>query len=359
MNNAYVTAETPVTIIQKKLARIEVLDVLRGIALLGIFLMNIEYFNRPLQQFGDGIPASTKAIDYTIAWLTEIFVTGKFWVLFSLLFGMGFVVMRTQAQLDGRPFQALYLRRTIALLIFGLLHILALWSGDILHSYALVAFVLMWLPVMSTRASAMFGAGLYLLPASLLLISSTIMGPLPASDIEKYAAESIDNAAQALQAAKIYSSGAYGAVVQQRWLDFMHMLDYEFFVFISALGIFLIGASIMHSGRLLNLIANRNFFLKSLLVFGLLAACLIGLAQHYSGHKPMSPERMMNQALTTIGNLPLSLFYLSTIAYLMSFTFGSKILGVLAPAGKMALTNYLMQSLIGSLVFYGYGLGLW
>ena len=64
---------------------------------------------------------------------------------------------------------------------------------------------------------------------------------------------------------------------------------------------------------------------------------------------------MIEQALMMMGNLPLSLFYLSTIAFAMSYMSGSKVLGLLAPAGKMALTNYLMQSLIGSLVFYGYG----
>lgn len=359
MNSTSINVEIPIAAAPKKLARIEVLDVLRGFALLGIFLMNIEYFNRPFQEFGQGIPPGTIGLDYLIARLTEIFVTGKFWVLFSMLFGMGFVVMQTQARLDGRPFKAIYLRRTIALLIFGLLHIALLWSGDILHSYALVAFVLIWLPLMSVRASSWIGASLYLAPAFLLLMSGMMMGFLPEEELKKVAIGEGENTQSALEAAKIYASGDYAAVVQQRLLDFLHVLTFEPFVLISAFGVFLMGAAIMRSGRLLDLKANRNFLLKATIYCGLLASTLIGLASLFNGHNVMTPRGMLEQALMMMGNLPMSLFYLSAIAYAMSFVSGTKILRLLAPAGKMALTNYLMQSLIASTVFFGYGLGFW
>ncbi len=359
MDKHLINTEVPVSAVPKKIARIEVLDVLRGFALLGIFLMNIEYFNRPLQEFGEGIPAATIGWDYAVARLTEIFITGKFWVLFSMLFGMGFVVMQTQAALDGRAFKFLYLRRTMGLLIFGLLHIALLWSGDILHSYALVAFVLMCLPLMSLRACALMGVTLYLGPACLLLLSSISIRFLSEAELQKIAVESADNANLAIQAAHTYASGNYWQVVNQRLSDFWHMLSYEQYVFIGALGIFLIGAAIMRSGRLLDLKANRKFFLNSSMGCALLAALPIGIANAVYGHSFMTSQGMLEQALMTIGNLPLSLFYLSGIAYAMSFASGRKVLGLLAPAGKMALTNYLMQSLIASTVFFGYGFGLW
>ncbi len=359
MNSVNIDTEIIDAVTPQKLARIEVLDVLRGFALLGIFLMNIEYFNRPLQEFGEGIPATTFGWDYTVARLTEIFVTGKFWVLFSMLFGMGFVVMQTQAALNGREFKLLYLRRTIALLIFGLLHIVLLWSGDILHSYALVAFVLMCMPLMSLRACGLIGVMLYLTPACLLFLSSVSMAFLPEAELKKIAVEFADNANYAVQAANAYAQGNYWEVVRQRLSDFLHMLSFEPYVFIGALGIFLIGAAIMRSGRLLDLKANRSFFLKSMVVCALLAAGTIGIANSVHGHSMMTSQGMLEQALMTIGNLPLSLFYLCSIAYAMSFVSGSKVLRLLAPAGRMALTNYLMQSLIASTVFYGYGLGFW
>jgi len=359
MDSSAVTAEAPAQALPQKLARIEALDVLRGFALLGIFLMNIEYFNRPFQEFGMGIAANTTGIDFLVARLTEIFVTGKFWVLFSMLFGMGFVVMQTQADLDGRPFHAIYIRRTIALMAFGLLHVALLWSGDILHSYALVAFVLMWLPTLSVRASNFIGACLYLAPAFLSLVSGAVLSFLPEEELNKMLAQSSESAKSTLEVARVYSDGSFAEVMRQRGLDFLHLLSFEPFVFISAFGIFLIGAGTMRSGRLLDLKANRHFFLQAMIYSGLLAAAFIGLANLFHGHGAMEPKGMIEQALMMMGNLPLSLFYLGTIALAMSYVSGNKILGLLAPAGKMALTNYLMQSLIGSLVFYGYGLGMW
>ena len=88
--------------------RIEALDVVRGFALLGIFLMNIEFFNRT-----------------------------------TLLFGMGFAVMMTRAQQAGREFKIVYLRRVLALAVFGAAHYILLWQGDILFSYAVAALMLM------------------------------------------------------------------------------------------------------------------------------------------------------------------------------------------------------------------------
>jgi len=359
MNNPFITAEIPATTSLKKIARIEVLDVLRGFALLGIFLMNIEYFNRPIQEFGQGIPAATVGLDYTIARLIEIFVTGKFWVLFSLLFGMGFVVMQTQLTQDGRPFEAIYLRRTAALMVFGLLHTAFLWPGDILHSYALVAFVFMWLPFISVPANGFLGVGFYCAPAFMLLLSGLMSSSMTADQVAAAAKDSADTAELAMQAARVYSAGDYWQVTQQRWQDFMLMLNYETFVFIGAFGIFLIGAGIMRSGRLLDLKGNRSFFLKAMAATAVMAAAFIGSAQLFSGEGMSDNEGMIADALMMFGNLPLSLFYLCTIAFAMSSAIGSKTLGLLAPAGKMALSNYLMQSLIASSVFYGYGLGLW
>ena len=359
MNSTIITAEIPVATTRRELQRIEVLDVLRGFALLGIFLMNIEYFNRPFQEFGMGIPAGTVGLDYLVARLTEILVTGKFWVLFSMLFGMGFVVMQTQASVDGRPFEPIYLRRTAALMVFGLLHITLLWSGDILHSYALVAFVLMWLSPMSVRASSVIGVMLYSAPALLMMLSGILMGLLPEQELKKMAAESTSVVSEAAQAANVYAHGDYSEVMNQRLQDFLHTLSFEPFIFLGAFGAFLIGAAIMRSGQLLDLKANRGFFIKAMSVYGLAAGLLMGVAQIFAGHSMMTGPGMIYESLKMLGNLPLSLFYLSAIAFAMSFISVGRVLSLLAPAGKMALTNYLVQSLIASTVFFGYGLGYW
>jgi len=123
--------------------RIQTLDVIRGFALLGIFLMNIEWFNRPIAELGSGVPAGLAGLDLAAAWLIHTFVSSKFWPMFSLLFGMGFAVMLQRARAKGSAFVATYARRTAALAAFGLLHGVLLWPGDILFAYAVTAAALL------------------------------------------------------------------------------------------------------------------------------------------------------------------------------------------------------------------------
>lgn len=119
--------------------RIEALDVVRGFALIGICIMNVEWFNRAIADLGRGINPSLTGLDFVISYITQYFVTGKFWTIFSLLFGMGFAVMLTRADQAGRSFLLPYLRRILALAAFGACHQIFLWSGDILFSYSVAA----------------------------------------------------------------------------------------------------------------------------------------------------------------------------------------------------------------------------
>ncbi len=119
--------------------RIQALDVVRGFALIGIFLMNIEFFNRATTAIGSGMPLGLTGLDWFASWFVAYFVQGKFWTIFSLLFGMGFAVMLTRAERAERDFLGPYLRRILALAVFGAAHYIFLWSGDILFSYAVAA----------------------------------------------------------------------------------------------------------------------------------------------------------------------------------------------------------------------------
>ena len=119
--------------------RIQALDVVRGFALIGIFLMNVEFFNRPLQEIGQGLPAGATGLDWLAGFLVYVLVQGKFWTMFSLLFGMGFAVMLSRAERAGRNFMRPYLRRIAALAVFGVLHNIFIWGGDILFSYSVAA----------------------------------------------------------------------------------------------------------------------------------------------------------------------------------------------------------------------------
>jgi uncharacterized membrane protein YeiB len=122
--------------------RIGVLDALRGFALIGILLMNIEWFGRALSGLGT-FDTTLTGLDHAAGWLVRCFIEGKFYKLFALLFGMGFAVMLLRARQTGRPFGAWFTRRMLVLLAIGLLHMVFLWGGDILHDYAFAGLVML------------------------------------------------------------------------------------------------------------------------------------------------------------------------------------------------------------------------
>ena len=101
----------------------------RGFALLGIMLMNIEFFNRTTHGITEGMPIGLRGWDWATSWFIAYFVQGKFWTIFSLLFGMGFAVMLTRVERAGRDFLWPYLRRIGALAVFGAAHYIFLWDA--------------------------------------------------------------------------------------------------------------------------------------------------------------------------------------------------------------------------------------
>lgn len=166
----------PVSMAPVKTAeRIAVIDVVRGFALIGIFLMNIEFFNRSISEIGQGMPSGLTGWDWIASYFVAYFVAGKFWTIFSLLFGMGFALMLTRSEDKGQHFLTLYLRRILALAAFGLMHHILIWPGDILVSYAVGAACLL-LTLFAPVWWFLGLIGLSLLP--LLLLDWDVFGAL-------------------------------------------------------------------------------------------------------------------------------------------------------------------------------------
>ena len=131
--------------------RIHALDIVRGFALIGIFLMNVEWFSRPISELGTGVDMRLTGMDYAASWFIYTFVQGKFWTMFSLLFGMGFAVMLGRAETTDRSFMTPYLRRIVGLFLFGSAHYVFVWTGDILHNYAVTALALLLIATRSWK----------------------------------------------------------------------------------------------------------------------------------------------------------------------------------------------------------------
>lgn len=324
--------------------RIVALDVIRGFALFGIFLVNIEWFTRPWQELGEGMQAGTAALDHAVDWGVYLAARSKFWLLFSLLFGMSFATMSERFAATGRDFRGMYLRRSALLLVIGLAHALLLWPGDILHSYALAALWLLLAHRMQPSTQLGLGISIYV-GLSLLAMAGGLL--LAAAE----PAVSTD-AAEAAAAARIYADGDYVAITAQRARDFFGvLLVHDIDIVPAAFAVFLCGAWFVRTGRIGDVAANVGFF-RALSVAGLsIGAALTAVLL-------FGPQAIAGGVLL-LGSAAIALGYLGTLAWLLARPATAPLVAWLAPVGRMALSNYLLQSLLASSIFYGYGLGQW
>lgn len=346
--------------------RIETMDVLRGWALLGILLMNIEAFVGPMMAAITGLDPALTGVDRIADAAIYILVQGKFYLLFSLLFGMGFAVMMARAEATGRPFVALYLRRTFALLAIGLVHLIVIWSGDILTVYALIALAMLvlfrhvptaYLPWCALGFHAMawlFSAG------PLLLGAMARLAPGAADGMDKIMqAEAASMQAQIAAERVVLGSGTFLEALAHRAAEAPTMLFFLLFAGGQILGMFLLGMWFVRSGA----IAEPARFPR---LYAWLRWCAlpVGLAMTLVSFRlmPTAEYTVVTFAngfatlLVMVGALLMCLGYLAWIQKGLATSL-APVLRAVAPAGRMALTNYLMQSVICTLLFYNYGLG--
>ena len=346
--------------------RIENLDVLRGFALLGILLMNVEAIVGPLTAAGTGLDPRLTGADRWVDALIYFFVQGKFFMLFSLLFGMGFAVMSQRAQNAGRPFAGIFWRRGLVLLGIGLVHALLIWSGDILHTYALLSFFLLAFRDVSGRWLVGLAIAAFLAPLGLMLLLG-VMGSLMQSmpelstaweqamgDQSKMVAGLIEGQRQA------FGSGSYLDATLQRAEDLSFALLNLMVLGPLIFGIFLLGSWFVKTGAMVRPQEFTRLFRT--MRWGLLPAGLTLMLASFALQPTQDPAAIDLTSstvfcLSMLASVMMCLGYAAWIVRGMQSPAWAGRLAWLAPAGRMALTNYLMQSLVCTLIFYGYGLG--
>ncbi len=349
--------------------RLQTLDVLRGFALLGVFLMNIEWFSRPLLELGTGVDTSGGPLDDLAAWGVAWLVQGKFWALFSLLFGMGFSVMSMRAEAAGRGFYGPYLRRVLALGAFGAAHAILLWPGDILFTYAVTALVLLGLrafqrALMPTAPLAlrwMAGGGLWVCLAGLYVLLALLLMVAP---VPPQAGGADPFTALAAEAPRVYAEGSYAEVTAFRLREWVLIAGFGLMSILPmALAMFLIGGWYIRSGAMRDPAAHRGLWRRHAWIGLPLGAGLAAVGLSIAdGVSPMAPDGagMLAMAIGFFASLALMLGYVGALTLAsLSPRLGPWLQAWLAPAGRMALTNYLTQSLVASSVFFGYGLGFY
>lgn len=348
--------------------RIQSLDILRGFALFGILLVNIEGIVGPLTASLGGTDLSLANINRWADAGIYILAQGKFYTIFSLLFGMGFGIVFARAQAAGRSFSTLFLRRLAALAIIGLMHAILVRAGDILVAYAV--FGLFLFLFRNTPQSRLPGYGLFLYFAPVVLtvmagylMSLVMADPVVAAQVQT-ALQGQQEAFSASIAAQraAFGAGSYPDAVAQSIADFRMVWSYMFIAGWQILGLFVLGLWFIRSGA----IADPHNY-PGLYAFLRWVGLPLGLVLMVTSFV-MLPENEFNRmdlpfaiatALNLTGSLFMSLGYVAIILRGLASSWWAPRLKCLAPAGRMALTNYLLQSVVGALIFNNYGLGFY
>lgn len=342
--------------------RIEAMDILRGFALLGILLMNLEGFVGPVMASGSGLDPALTGMDRTVDLLVYVLVQGKFYTLFSLLFGMGFAVMSERAEQARRPFAGVYWRRGLVLLAIGVIHALFIWAGDILMMYALCSFLLLAFRTLPYRWYVGMGLVAYVMPIGFMYLMGAMGSLLGGTDGWDKAMGQIGVQMQTLIESEraAYGSGTYTEATLQRLKSTgMALSNITMFGFI-VFGMFLIGAWFVRSGAIARprefprLYAGLRWVALPVGLLAMLGSVALEPTMDFAAFDLRIATAF---ALQMTANLLMCLGYVAWIMRALEARVWQRPLSLLAPAGRMALTNYLMQSLVCTWIFYGYGLG--
>jgi uncharacterized protein len=354
--------------------RIQLIDVLRGFALFGVLLANMVYLSGTDVALTPARAASlpTARLDAYVRAVIYFFVDDKANTIFAFLFGLGFAVQMMRAEERGRRVAPVYLRRLAVLLVIGCGHMFLLWYGDILHLYALMGFTLLLWRKCKDRTLLGWGAGLAVVPMALLFsvpwVLARFFGVTDTRDAAQIATDNAD-AWQTMDARlAAFTHGTYLDVMREHFrynLDeyLLSPLIVGFALYV--MGRFLIGLyvgrrRILHEAHLHLPLFRR--LLKWSLPAALVGNFLYALTSYLDAHDRLDSSAgwvALASFVISVGVPAMSCCYVSAIVLLFQRERWRSRLMWLAPVGRMALTNYLAQTLCHLFIFYGFaGLGL-
>lgn len=354
--------------------RVSVIDSLRGFAIFGILVVNVIYFFNSWYTPVLGVDAPP--VDTVVKFVTNTFFVSKFFTLFSFLFGLGLFIQMSRARAKGTRFLPVYLRRLAILAIFGLGHAVFLWVGDILFLYALLGLVTALLfRNRGSRALLVWAIIFMLLPIVFVTVSTGMIELARSAPPETGAYEQVEAGFAEQQAfladlerrgSEIYRSGSYGEVTRWRAQEFLVLLSSSnFFMAPTVLAMFLLGLRAGKEGWFTDIegkVPRFRRFLRWGLPAGLLLNLVVGLSGfdlNTLGTTVLTWEDTLMVAALNIGAVLLSLSYVTGMILLSRTASGTRLLAPLAPVGRMALTNYILHSVVMSTLAYGYGAGLY
>ncbi len=329
--------------------RITAIDIIRGFAIFGIFIVNMQDFSSPWLYLDTGYYWKN-VIDIGTQIFIDVFAQASFYTLFSFLFGFGMIIFMERAVHKGISFVPLFSRRLIVLFFIGILHVVFVWHGDILISYALIGFLLILFHQAGTKT-------LLSTALSLIIIPSTITS-IYLYNLERNASGPLTrfNGVLAQKSIDIYSHGTYIEIMYQRLNDWLYVnggLGYIFLIF-SLLPMFLLGAFVAKK-KLFHHIENHLPQIIKIWKLSFIVAIFFKLVLPYMFKRYEALFYLQD----SIGGPATAMFYASSLILLTKNTAWRRRLSFFAAVGRLSLSNYLVQSIISTMIFYSYGFGLY
>jgi uncharacterized protein len=329
-------------------ARIVAIDMIRGVAILGIFIVNMMSFHSPFMWINP-LNWWFDPLDRFTYMLIDIFAQASFYPIFAMMFGYSFVLLREKVENRDLSFFKIGTRRLGLLMVAGALHAFFVWHGDILLQYAVLGFPFLFFLSLSGKRLLALGLSLYIIPAIFLAALLFFVGsntPDPGLCLDEEACR---------RSLKIYAQGTFGEITTQRVADWWYTNNPENlpFLFIGIFPLFLIGAGVAKLKWLAETERHRKKL--TLILFISLMLGLVLKVFPYLFNGAMFAEFVQD----TIGGVSLGVFYATLIVRMSESVQWIKWLTPLAAVGKMSLSNYLFQSFLSTLIFYHYGLGLY
>lgn len=336
------------------LSRIDLVDGLRGFVIMAILLLhNIEHFD--FYYFVEDNPAWLKAID-SVVWDTLFFLFGgKAYGIFALLFGFTFYLQLNRRGDETKSFAPVFLRRLFILFLFGMINSI-FYEGDILAFYAIFGIALLPVSKLNNTAVLVIAAILLLQPVELI----NIIRSLSSGDYfvqEKLSTAYFREAGKYL-AGESFLDLAKGNLINGRIS--VILWSWENGRFFQTPALFMLGMVLGRQQRFVLNERNIKFWSSVLMISALLFIPLYLLKENIDAITNTKPLAEMLQNFVTIW-ANLAFMFLLVAAFILMYNL-PKINGILAtlnPLGRMSLTNYIIQSIIGSFIYYGYGLGLY
>jgi uncharacterized protein len=343
--------------------RLFTLDLIRGVALLGILVMNMPGF---ATSFYSGLSGSEFWVNWWDEWtatLRNVLFSGKFNSMFSLLFGIGFTIqLQRLIERQGAAGVRIYLRRLVALFVFGAIHMLVFWTGDVLHMYALLGVLLVFLR--NTRDRTI------LTIIGLCLLFPIGLGMYKMKTIDMQDLEHLEQAYSAWLAS---NDAAYGT---GSFIDAMHEhIGETWFLYTDAAsGEYTLSFYVqLTTTMLIGFLIGRHHFVQRIpelmpkiirlqywsLAIGVGSALLLAYGEKTVSPIDASAKSIVVSMMYVICRIALMSLYVTTLVRLAQRTLWQRRLAPIAAVGRMPLTNYLLQTAVATTIFYGWGLGFW